>query len=97
MLNWIIETNRESFEGINLEKVIQNVINFYEENNIDPKQIIKIYAVDNSGEICQQVSENEMNDIQEKIEQEVKEWKEEVKANYREQEFLRRDYFAALI
>lgn len=93
MLNWIIETTRGDFEGVTQEQVIQKMISHYAKNDRDPKQITKISACDDLGEITQQVSEDEIGKIQDRVEEEVREWREKVEEEAEGLREIQNDYF----
>jgi len=96
MLDWTIETKHGCFEGGSLEETIKSMIEHYAENNEDPEIITDIYAHD-SGEILQQVSQEEINRIQIKIERQVTKWKEEADSEAEGFREIRSEYRANLI
>lgn len=96
MADWIIETDRNCFSASSLEEVINDTINFYYENDKNVENIDSISCEEN-GEIYQQLPQSEIRQIQNRIEEEVNEWKKEAEEYREELRLLRRDYHASLI
>lgn len=66
------------------------MIEFYGLNDSDPEEITEIYGYD-SGEVLQQIPANEINQLNERIRDEVDEWREEAKANYQDRKQIERE------
>lgn len=91
-MEWTIETSRGCFEGDRLKKVVESMVQHYGENDEDPAQIKSITAYyENSKErqICQKV----IAKIQDKIEDEVVDWRKEAQEAYEGQKDIERDYW----
>lgn len=101
MLDWVIETRRGDFE-CNLQpyeweeakkEIQRSVIEFYATHNESPSTIISINGYDsNSGELLQQVSRDEISNLEEEIEEKVSQWRRKSKSEsegYREARTMR--------
>lgn len=99
MLNWHISVNRGRgcFEGDDLEKVIKSMIKYYAEDDRSPEQITMIAAYDDEGEILQQASDMKIREINERVEEEVEEWRKEIASERENQRQIRSEYRASLI
>lgn len=103
MFDWHISLNngRIIFEGNDLDKVIDNMIKHYVENELSPNQITLITAYDDEGElVCEYTNENQplrLGELQDRFEQGVKDWNKEILNNRREEEMTRRDLRMVLV
>lgn len=93
-MEWTIETTRGCFEGSRLKKVIESMVQHYGENDQDPAQITSITAYyENSKE--RQICQKGIGKIQDKIEEDVADWRKESQQAYEGQKDIERDYWAS--
>lgn len=70
-LYYIIQTNKGRFEGNNLEKEIEDMIEFFGERDQEAPDIEYIVACDENGDLSQELPENEIKEYQSTIDREV--------------------------
>ena len=93
---WSIELRHGCFQGDTLEQTINKMIQYYIEADKCPTQIQEIHGYSDN-EILHQVSQSEINLIQEKIESAIKNINREIKFELLYQEQIKSDYFLNLI
>ena len=93
---WSIELKHGCFQGDTLEQTINKMIQYYIEADEYPTQIQEIHGYSDN-EILHQVSQSEINLIQEQIESAIRNINNEIKFDLSHQEQIRSEHFFNLI
>lgn len=93
---WTIETSNGGFEGSKLKEVVNDMIEYYGENEETPSNIEYVIGYtknDREKIICK----NGISRIQNLVDEGVEEWVQGAKEEYQHQQDLRSDYYASVL
>lgn len=95
-MDWTIETTKGCFQGNRLKEVINDMIEYYGSNDEDPEQVTDAYAYGKDDRLFQ-ICAKGISKIQERIEEEVAEWRRVADEEWRGQKDIESDYYRNLL